>query len=184
MLEQFRLRQFRKSLTAALSAQKRKRTVHTLETAKRIGLLFDATNEAKRREVSALSKTLVQRGKTVQLLGFINVKNPVENIDFEHFTAKEVSWFHQVKSEKALRFARENFDLLLCINPDGALVVDWLAVSSQAAMKIGIATEQTNDYDVQLDIPAGKNLDFFISQLETYLNTLTNVKKNAPKSAV
>ena len=64
-----------------------------------------------------------------------------------------MDWIGTPKNEKALAFAKEKFDLLICLNPADEAPLAWLSSHSQAAMKIGFITEYPNDFDMILEIP-------------------------------
>lgn len=177
MLESIRIALFRRAMRNLLATHKRQRTTHTPASARSIGLLFDASSEQFRKEALEYGKKLEKSGKKVQLLGFYNVKQPPADAAFDFFTLKEINWsFHPVKSEKATAFAKEKFDLLVCLNPEARPSLEWIAAASPAAMKIGPATDHPNDFDLQLDIPQGKGPQYFTEQMHQYLDkiVLTN----------
>jgi hypothetical protein len=172
MLTKLRQFLFLNALRQALAAQTRKRKTFTVETAGTIGILFDASKEKTRRDVLDYAKQLEKKGKKVRLFGFFDDKQIHEGTGFEHFTLKETNWRGIPKSEKAAAFAKEKFDLLLSFNSGEVPALEWLAVGSQAAMKIGPATERPNDFDVQLETPEAKGIPYFTEQLHHYLNKI------------
>lgn len=163
---------FKKALRDLLASQKRTRQVHTLDSARSIGVLFDATAETARRESLEFVHSLEKAGKKVSSLGFFNVKQAPENPPFDSFFAKETSWIGQPKSEKAAAFVNQKFDLLLTLNPDNLPPLEWLAANSQSAFKIGFATSRPNDFDIQLETPEGKGIRYFTEQLALYLGKI------------
>jgi len=163
---------FKKALRELLVSQKRARQVHTLDSARTLGVLFDATSETARRESLEFVRLLEKQGKKVTALGFFNTKQAPENQPFDSFFAKETSWLGQPKSEKAADFIKQKFDLLLTLNPDELPPLEWLAAKSQAAFKIGFATGRPNDFDIQLETPEGKGIRYFTEQLALYLGKI------------
>ncbi len=173
MLTNIRQYFFLRNLRYLLAAPRRTRRVHTLETARTVGLLFDATAEKVRKEVLDYARILEKKGKKVQLLGYFDTKQPpMPAPDFAFFFKKETTWTGQPKSEKAAQFAQEKLDLLLALNPDDLPPLTWLAAQSAAAMKIGFATQQPHDLDVQLETPPEKGIRYFAEQLELYLGKI------------
>jgi hypothetical protein len=182
MFEYIRTVLFKKALHRLLTEQQRSRKTHTLESARTIGVLFDATADKPRQEVLDFVKTLEKRGKKVQLLGFFNVKQPPAVVpDFPFFFKKETHWTGRPKAEKADAFAKEKFEVLLALNPSDLPALIWLAAQSQASMKIGFATEQPNDLDLQLETPPEKGIRHFTEQLERYLDTIVLSKNESAK---
>ena len=172
MLEQIRSALFKKNLLGALSSHKRQRKSHTLESARTISILFDVTQPKHRDETLEFAKNLEKKGKKVTLLGYVKTKQPPTDLPFNFFFQKELSWIGVPKSEKALAFAKEKSDLLLCFNPADGAPLAWLAVPAQAAMKIGFATAYANDFDMMLEIPAEKGIRYFTEQLHQYLDKI------------
>lgn len=176
MIEKIRAVFFKNALSKLLATQKRQRKIHTLDSARTIGFLFDASSDTTRREVATFVGKLEKNGKKVQLLGFFNTKQPPENQPFDTVFLKETTWVGLPKSDKALAFAKEKFDLLLSFNPEEHPTLEYLAVASPAAMKIGLATSHANDFDIQLETPEGKGVNFFTEQLSIYLDKIVLTK--------
>ncbi|HLP95638.1 MAG TPA: hypothetical protein VK168_16455 [Saprospiraceae bacterium] len=172
MIELIRKFLYRKAIREQLTQQKRSRQVHTLDSARTVGLLFDATTEKGRKESLEFAHALEKQGKKVHKLGFFNAKQLPENPGFEAFSLKETAFNGEPKSEKASGFAREKFDLLLTLNPDELQALTWVALQSQASFKIGFATSEPNDFDLQLETPEGKGVKYFTEQLAVYLGKI------------
>lgn len=172
MLAPLRAILFKNALRKLLATQKRKRQVHTLDSARTVGVLFDATSETARKESLDFVHSLEKQGKKVSALGFFNLKQAPGNQAFDSFFAKETTWLGQPKSEKAADFSKQKFDLLLTLNPDELSPLEWLAAQSQSAFKIGFATSRPNDFDIQLETPEGKGIRYFTEQLALYLGKI------------
>lgn len=172
MFEKLRSALFKKSLRRALAAHKRQRKSHTLESARNVGILFDATQEKHKEETLEFARNLEKKGKKVRLLGYVKVKQPPVGLAFDFFIQKELDWIGTPKSEKALAFIAEKPDLLLCFNPADEAPLAWLAANGQAAMKIGFPTDYPNDFDMILEIPAEKSIRYFTEQLHQYLDKI------------
>jgi hypothetical protein len=168
MLESVRIAFYKKSLRGVLAAQKRRRQPHNFDSAKAIGILFDATTEKTRREIMEYAHNLEEKGKKVRLLGYFKTKQPPEGHSFHFFFQKETNWAGIPVSEKALAFAREKFDLLIYLDPEECRPLEWVAAASQAAMKVGFATDRPNDFDLLLETPGEKGIRYFIEQLHFY----------------
>lgn len=176
MIDQIRSAFYKNALGKLLAGQKRQRKTHTLTSARTIGILFDATSDSLRKEVLEFAHKLEKEGKKIQLLGFFNTKQLPENPAFNHFGLKESTWARIPKSEKAISFAADPLDLLLSFNPDELPQLSWIAAASKAAMKIGLASNQQNDFDIQLETPDGKGFRFFTEELRGYLDKIVLTK--------
>lgn len=164
---------FGRLLRQTLANQRRRRKTHTLESARTIGILFDATEENDRREVLELAHTLEEkRRKKVRLLGFVDNKHPLGQTQFPQFTQKELHWNGKPKSEAVAVFVADPVDLLLCLNKSEVPWINWAAAASLAAMKIGTATRAPHDLDMILETPAEKGISYFVKQLDVYLDKI------------
>ena len=185
MFQQIRTSFARKAIQAFLSNNRRSRTVHTLRTAASIGLLFDATDAKKAAEIAEWAKTIEKQGKKISLLGFVNekVKADAPKRAFETFSVKETRFNYAPTSAKAIDFAAQSFDLLLCFNPLHLPALDWVAAQSKAKMKAGLASPFSNDYDIQLDIPEPQGIQYFAQQLNMYSDTFSAATLSTPKGS-
>jgi hypothetical protein len=177
MLETIRIALFKKNLRQWLSAHKRTHTTHTLDSAKQISILFDATDPVYRQEMLKVAKNLEKNGKKVHILGYFHQKQVSETPDFNFFTLKENNFSYQPNSEKATQFAAEKSDLLLVFNPAQLAPLAWVAAHTSANMKIGPASDMPHDLDLQLETPKGKGPAYFVEQLQIYLSTIVLHKK-------
>ncbi|MBN8682379.1 MAG: hypothetical protein J0L99_06995 [Chitinophagales bacterium] len=173
MLQFFRALFFKKALQQALDNNQRRRKAITPDKARSIGILFDAGMENLRREVEQYAQKMRGKDKKVALLAYFDSPKPPENPGFDSFFRKEMNWKGVPTNEKALAFCKENFDLLICINPNAHLPLDWLAAHSAAAMKTGLATEKPNDYDFALELPQPISPKLFFEQLHHYLDKIS-----------
>jgi hypothetical protein len=184
MLEKLRMALLRRSLRQILATHSRQRKTHTIESARTIGILFDATEEKDRKEVLGLARSLEEeRKKKVRLLGFVDSKQPLGQTQFPQFTQKEIRWNGIPASEAVDAFVDEKVDLLLCLNKLQVLPVMWVAIASKASMKIGTTTSIPHDFDMVLETPAEKGIRFFVDQLDLYLKKIIP-SKHEPASAL
>lgn len=166
-----------------MAERKRQQKTHTLQSARTIGLLFDATLEKQGREVVEFARKLEKAGKQVRILGYFKTKQSPGQQPFDFFYQNETTWTGQPKSDKANSFLREKFDLLLCLNPLDDRSVEWISTLSPAAMKVGLATQRPHEFDLQLEIPAPKGFGYFAEQLHLYLDKIV-LTTNEPARAI
>jgi len=177
MLEKLRTFFLKRLLHRTLAEQNRKRKVHTIQSARAIAIIFDATEEKDRKDVLALMEMFQEeQRKKVRLLGFVDDKQPLGQTQFPQFTPKDLKWNGKLVSEAVDTFLADNPDLLLCLNKNQVLSMAWVAAASKAAMKIGSAATPPHDFDMVLETPAEKGVRFFMDQLELYLNKIVPSK--------
>lgn len=176
MFENIRAAFFKNALGQLIAAQKRRRIPHTIESARSIGVLFDAGTDTARREVKDFLAELEQSGKKVRSLGYFNQKQAPESPGFDSFSLKNASWAGVPNGENAKAFTEEKLDLLLSFNPEDHAPMAWIAAASQAGMKIGSPSRRQHDFDMQLETPEGKGFRYFIEQLRVYLDKIVIAK--------
>lgn len=144
-----------------------------LETARSIGIIFNASNE-KEREIVLEYKRHLQREhrKKVRLLGYKDIKELSGEEPFPCFCNKDLNWNQAPKREDILDFINEPFDLLLALHMDDSVPLEFIAATSAAKFRIGHYREEKADcYDLLL-YGKGKSLRAFIQQTESYLEKI------------
>ena len=185
MLDKLRSAFFRRLLRQTLAAQNRQRKTHTLQSAQSVGVLFDATEEKDRTDVLQFAKRLKEeQKKKVRLLGFVDVKQPLGQTLFPQITQKELRWNGKPFGAATETFLSEKYDLLLCLNPTQAPVLQWIAAAAMAATKIGTAVADTlHDFDIVLETPVEKGVPFFMDQLDHYLDKIVPTKHESKSTS-
>ncbi len=182
MLSQLRMALLRRSLHNLVAHPRRQRRPHTLESARSVALLFDASEEETRKVMTLWAESFVEREphKRLYVLGFIDDEHTVGQSRFPQFTAKELRWYGRISSPAVERFLREEPDLLLCFNPQRRLLIHWVATASAAHMKIGSAPQEPHDFDFILEAPADKGGHFFLREVAFYLSKIVPVHHEQP----
>lgn len=163
---------FSKKIKAA--QQTKQRTGHTIESAKTIVLLFDATNQADTHTMQAQRDHWVNSGKKVYLIGFDAKKNAVSKTS-EHLTlltSKEFGWYGTLKGEQ-IKLPKE-CDLLLAYNPLEQRPIHFLTATIAAAMKVGSTIEEglPNSLDLTIELPEKAKAKDFLESVALYLNKI------------
>lgn len=143
------------------------------DSAKSIGIIFDANNETE-REVVLNYKSHLQREhhKKVRLLGYKDVKELSGEEPFPCFCNKDLNWNQAPKREDVLQFIAEPFDLLLALHMDDCVPLEFIAATAAAKFRIGHYREEKADcYDLML-YGKSKTLRAFIRQTESYLEKI------------
>lgn len=146
--------------------------------AKRIGILFNASEADMRKQVLQYAERLRSQKKQVQLLGFLPQQQEGQEYAFPVFTAKDIDWLYRPSGEAAEAFRNEPFDLLLDLSLSEDLSRAYLCALANASLKVGPSTELTYAYDLMIEVPASAGLKGFIQHMENLLDK-TN-RKNEP----
>ena len=146
------------------------RTPLSLEKAKTIGILFDATDSENNDKVVAFAQQLKKENKEIQLLGYVNKRDPYQKYPFPFISTKETTWYGKPGGGTAGYFMRSTFDLLINFCTNTCLPLDYISALSPSRFRIGFnATADITDYDLILISKEKGNISDLISNLEKYL---------------
>lgn len=144
-----------------------------LVRAKRIGILFDATDVDERKTVIRYAENLRKKGKKVNLLGFISIADDAAVFDFDFFTKKDIDWTERVKQEKTKIFLGHSYDLFICLSAESFQFNEYISLQTKAQMRIGPVAEHPACYDLMIDCPKKTTPLQFIKQYESILELTT-----------
>jgi hypothetical protein len=93
MFGRLRMALLRRSLQHLVAQPRRQRRPHTLESARSIALLFDASEEETRKVMTLWAESFIEREprKRLHMLGFIDNEHTVGQTRFPQFTAQRVA---------------------------------------------------------------------------------------------
>ena len=150
-----------------------------LETAKSIGLLFDATRLDIRQTALQYAEQLKKQRKKVNLLGFFDVKqDPNASHSFPYFDKKSIDWTQSPKGDEVKYFLQQNFDIFVFLNPTTTPYSEYIAALTNAHFKVGPLAERTDCYDLMLNVNNKASLKHFIKHMEDIL-LKTNIEHEA-----
>lgn len=135
------------------------------QTARTIGILFDATDPTRRDVVLKYVEDIRKENKTVKTLGFFNNKLDNNNFTFNYFNVKDLDWMYRPKGEDVSFFMDQNFDLLINVDPETNIHTEYIAALSKANLRVGPYTENTYCYDLMIDSAGSKDLNHFIQEI-------------------
>ena len=155
---------------------KRLKKVHNLKTAKRIGIVFNATKQDDYRQVLDFVKDIQGRGIEVKVLGFVDDKDvPNEYLlkkNFSYFLKKSLSWYRKPVNPEVERFLREKFDIVIDFSLENDYLFNYVIALSPSRFKVG-KLKSINDYhDLMISINKDKELKYFIEQAKHYLEVI------------
>ncbi len=140
-----------------------RRNVRTcsIEDAKKIGILFNATHQVSFEIVKDLVKSISSKNNHVEVLGFVDSKQLVDHYlyrkGFEFFTRNQLNWYHKPVEEIVEKFIDTEFDLLLDLSLDNPFPVKYILACSKARFKAGKFEEGQEYLDFMIDIEKEKS---------------------------
>jgi hypothetical protein len=164
-------------LKRELEGQSVPRQVMNYNTARHIGILFDASIPENIEEVRKYAQRLKVPGKAVEVIGLFRNKKQVGETVIDHFTMADVNWYHVPDPKVADGIIQKPFDLLISLLTEESLPLEYLSAKSKARFRIGrFLPDKQYCYDLMVYEPAGVELNKLIKQVD---HLLTEINKNA-----
>jgi effector-binding domain-containing protein len=159
----------------------RDRSILSLEDAKTIGIIFEASNKEEFELVRKYVLYLRELKKKVKAIGYFSEgptpETATSKLEFDFFSKKDLSWYNKPSDKFVSNFIKEDYDILIDLNIHNHFALRYIAGISKARFKVGRHQEGDDYiYDLMLESTNGKGLKFFLRQVDTYLGMLN--KKN------
>lgn len=154
---------------------KRNRQSHSLETAKTVLVLYDASEEYQNKIVESFLEQLKNKDLKVKSLGFIKY-NIIPHYCIPQFTKqflckKDLNLLGIPKTTFLDDFLHEEFDLLISLDLEQSKVLQYIACLSKAKFKVGWNDEENLPYYDFLIKSIPGDLEDYIRQIIHYLST-------------
>jgi hypothetical protein len=146
----------------------------SFDAAKKIGLLYDATEPKNFEIVKEYVKNVRSRQKEVLALGYVDKKELPQNqfaqLGLDFFTRKDLNWQHFPQSLEVSNFIREPFDIVLNLSDNSVFPLRYIAAVSKAKFRVGRFDESSVPcYDMMIEATPDIELKQFINQAEELL---------------
>ncbi len=169
LIYQWRKKWHFQQLNKQLQQHKPLRLPVSFANAKLVGILFNASIPGVLPIIQRFDRQLQQQDKKVKTLAYSNSKTDDPGYPYPLFGKKEVSFSLQPYGHRVDRFIQTPFDILFNLYLDENLLLQNISARSNAHLRIGPATELPFYYDLMIEMPPGKDLEYFIAQTEKLL---------------
>jgi len=164
-------------LRKELNVANRSKSIINLKDAKTIAIIYNADNINDVELIRKYISYLRDLGKKVWSLGYVPQKempgNITTSIDHRCFTMKDINWYYKPATNIIANFVNEEYDLLLDLNIAKQLPLTFTAALSKAKCKVGRYSEKyLSLYDVMLETDDEKTLQYFLKNVDTYMEML------------
>ena len=168
----------RQVLRKNLKNLKRNKSFHNFNTARSVGILFDATNPENYNTARSFAKFFTERKIRVYGLGYADSKEVMNFYQFytgfNFFTIKDLSWQGIPTNHNINDFIYEKLDILIDLHLENNFPLEYITAMSKASFKIGPSTPCANHYDFMIDISSNPTADFLCEQIKHYLSIINN----------
>lgn len=165
-------------LKKQLKGHKRQKMVYNLETARRIGIVSNATSSIVFEQTMQLATFLNSKHIDVSLLVFCPEKEVPQKYYLRKnvvvFNKKELNWYGKPLHPAVDDFISSNFDILIDLSLQEIFSLRWIASLSKAKFKVGTLQYFANPNDMVISLKKEQGIEILIEQLKHYLNLINN----------
>jgi hypothetical protein len=157
-----------------IAALPRNKEFIKITEAKKIGLVFDATDKEVFEVIRKFIQQVKEYSKGIHAIGYIDEKITPNysyiKTDIDLFNKKELKKLYQPQSPYIKTFMEDEKDILIDANIHDKLPLKFIAASSKAKCKVGMYTTSNESmYDVCLATTPEQGLEFYLQQSLKYL---------------
>jgi hypothetical protein len=150
------------------------------DRAKKVGILYDCSQEKHYRQVVNLVRDLEKQGKSVHALGFLRQNKMPEysfaQLNFSFCSRTDFSFALKLKNPQLQNFSRSGFDLLIDLTPHDLFFMKFLTGLTQATFKAGPYNDDYIEvYDIMIHEKENAQLPELISHMLHYLKIINPV---------
>lgn len=147
------------------------------DAAKKIGILYDATDPSDFEIVKQYVKEVRGQSKEVMALGFVDKKelssNQFAQLGLEFFSKKNLNWKMIPNNRAVVNFIDEKFDVVINLAKNEIFPLRYIAALSKARFRVGRFDKHfTYCYDLMIHSENNADLKQFIQEAENYLRKI------------
>jgi len=161
------------------SRSKRKVSYSNIESIKKIGIVWDASNNEEFGILSRFFYKMNEKNIKVKILGFYDGKNLPNNLTAIKFLScirnYELDFFYKpVSSVEAATFIKTRFDVLIDINFDKKFPLYYVSTLSTANFKVGLWDSRTRNpiFDLMIELKKPVRVDNYLEHVMHYLEMI------------
>lgn len=123
-----------------------------LNSARLITILFVADSAEDRKAVDKWRDANRRPGCKIKVVGFFEQEVGSASFDFDIISVKDLNWYGVPQGDIVKKVQSDDTDLLLRLGPAQHPVLDFLATTKPAKLKVGpFSKDITNPYHLQFD---------------------------------
>jgi hypothetical protein len=150
----------RKVLQKKLRNLKRSTKVCNINSAKTVGIIYNATNSVSFEIIKDFTKILAQKKIEVSVLGYVHSKKLIDHYlyrkGFDFFTKNNLNWYNRPMSDTVENFLKKPYDILINLSLEKYYPIQYVLALSPSSFKVGKYFEEPNYMDLMIDIEKEK----------------------------
>lgn len=152
------------------------RRITNLADAKTIGIIYDSSMPAYDSIIARYAEGLTAKGKTVEVLAYLDDKKIESKPGINIFNKKAVNWYGIPTDDRVTAFCNKPFDVLICAITDENKPLEYMAYISKAKYRVGpFAESKTRLFDLMIQLDTKRDLGYLLQQVTHFLD---NIKYN------
>lgn len=164
---------FYQSVLKQRGSNRPKRTITNLNDAKTIGIIYDSSDAGNDIAIAKFAEMLRSKGKTVEIMAYINDKKVDTKGDIAIFNPKTVNWYGIPLDERIEDFCKKPFDLLICAMLKENRPLEYIAYLSKAKYRVGPFDQQkTYCYDLMIEMGDKTDINYLLQQMAHFLENI------------
>jgi hypothetical protein len=165
-------------LTNKLAKTKRKVFYSNIGLVKKIGIVWDASRSDEFASLSRFYQKMRDRNIEIKILGYF----PGEDLP-DRYTAiryltciknQQINFFYHPISSESNSFINIRFDVLIDVNFNKLLPLQYISSLSNAAFKVGLFESETANtaFDLMMELKNPVDVDNYLNQVVQYLEMI------------
>jgi hypothetical protein len=159
---------------------RRKVSYSGIDTVKKIGIVWDASQLSDFNCLSRFYQKMHERNVEVTIMGYFPGKAlPDQYTAIRYLTCirrEELNYFYHPVSAESNNFINNRFDVLIDINFRNILPLLYVTSLSNAAFKVGLSDPQGNQslFDLMMELKCPVEVDNYLTQSLHYLEMINS----------
>jgi len=182
MFRNLRLSIGRLVLRRKISHLKRKKFRGNILSARKLGIIWDATNVADFPVISQFHQKMLERSIDVKVLGYYPEKELPDKLTAVRFLTclkpEDINLSYRPVSKDANEFINTSFDILIDTNFRNVFQLEYISSLSAAGLKVGIFDNgyEHSPFDLMIDVKKNSDINNYLTQAVRYLEMINNVE--------
>ena len=154
---------------------KRNKRINNFTTAGSAGIIFNCRNEEEFTAVKEFREFLESESIKADVIGYISDKVVPDHYllrtGYNFFCQKDLTWYYKPNMPFIDDFIRMEYDILFDLSLKEFFPVNFIVKLSPSAYKVG-RYQDTEKYDLMIDIKEEESVSYLIKQIKHYLSIL------------
>lgn len=182
LFRNFRLNRGKSVLRTKLARMKRVKFKGNINTAKTIGIVWDASNPNEFAILSGFHQKMHERNIEVKIIGFFPGKNLPDRFTAVRYLTclktEDLNFFYRPVSGEANSFINTRFDILIDINFKKLFPLQYLSSLSASGFKVGIFDNgfDNSSFDLMIELNKNSDVENYLLQAVHYLEMINTGK--------